>query len=95
MPEFKIDTVLLSALISDISKNSADITTLSDISDEDVNTLKTAVKYVSQQKQIEEVLSLYKKLLAKDVTDIREMQGAATALDLKISSNFNFNMNLK
>ena len=31
MPEFKIDTVLLSALISDISKNSADITTLSDI----------------------------------------------------------------
>lgn len=92
MAEFKIDTSLLSALISDISKNSAEITTLSDISDEDVDTLKTAVKYVSQQKQIEEALALYKELLAKDVKDIREMQGVATALDLKISNSFNKNL---
>lgn len=92
MPEFKIDSFLLSALISNMSTKGAEIATDSEVSNEGVDTLQTAVKYVSQQEKIVEVLELYKQLIAKDAGDIREMQGAATALDLTISNSFNMNL---
>lgn len=58
-----------------------------------VNTLKTSMKYIKQQKQIAVLMNLYKSLVVKDALDLEKMQEVLFNFDCIIAGTFENNEN--
>lgn len=86
MNEFKI-TKALSAEVSDIGNSGENINDdYSLIPSIGVDTLQTALGYISQHKEIKGILDLYKDLVSKDVADLKNMIAEIEAMDEKIAA---------
>ena len=86
MAEFKVSSGLsgevssLKAKTCELAKASVNIDTT------DVNTLKTSMEYVRQQKRIRDLLRAYRTLVLKDCVDLEKMIKDVKAVDNILSS---------
>ena len=85
MVEFKIADALEDEITA--MKNAGDA--LGDVSDsisgDNVSTLKTAVRFASEHQSIMELVALYRELVDKEASDLREMKRTAEELDETIA----------
>ena len=83
--EFKVNKEIIGE-VQDVSNCGTKINEeYSEISSEGVNTLQTAISYIQQQKDIMEILELYKELVSKDTQDILDIIAEVEAMDCKLS----------
>lgn len=62
--------------------------TASAISTDGIDTLKTSVRYTMQHTAIMELMTMYKELLIKDISDLNEMVATVKAADSKSASEY-------
>ncbi len=85
MVEVKFNPLLFGEIIqfgNDGKEINADVES---VSAEGVSSLKTSVKFVEENNDIQQLLKLYQKLILKDVADLNEMMTSAEQLDKVIA----------
>lgn len=89
MAELKINE----ALCSDIGNLKSSANSINNgyesIPSDDMNSLKTAVCYISQQDKIKALLELYKDLILRDVKDLEDLVKEVKEMDKTISASNN------
>ena len=85
MTEFKIADALEDEITALQNAGNALRDVSNSISDNNVSTLKTAVRFAVEHQAIMDLVDLYRQLVDKEASDLREMKRTAEELDETIA----------
>ena len=88
MTEFRIGTAVLMDIQSVSIAGGQVNAGYTKLSDENVNTLKTAESYSKQHLKIKELLDIYQELIKRDVQDISDMVLETMTMDHSLAGTF-------
>ncbi len=89
MAEFKVNKALKNEISSARDANNLINDSYTNVSSDDVSTLNTATKFISQHNEIKVLLDLYKSLVDRDLNDLDKMVEEVNEMDTMISSTYN------
>lgn len=85
MTEFKISSGLASEISEMKNAGEALNASIEDLSSDGVSTLKTSMMFIRESQEILELITLYRRLVLKDVADLSNMMSTAEEMDQEMS----------